>query len=54
MRNPVAAMMPDQDRARALLAGQPRRRQADDDRVVAGQHQVDRDHLEQGHASVLR
>ena len=38
----------DQDRARALRLGQAGRRQPDDDRIVAGQHQVDHDHLQQG------
>ena len=38
----------DQDRLVALLLRQARRREADHHRIVAGQHQVDHDHLEEG------
>src|SRR5690606_38980094 len=38
----------DQDGPVALLAGQARRREADHDGVVAGEHQVDEDDLEEG------
>ena len=44
----------DQDRARAPLFGQPGRRQPDDHRIVAGQHQVDHDDLEEGGDRGLR
>ena len=37
----------DDDSAPALLGGQARRGKADDDGVVAGQHEVDQDDLEQ-------
>ena len=38
----------DQDRLVALLLGQPRGGEADDDGVVAGKHQVDADHHQEG------
>ena len=44
----------DQDRLVALLLRQPRRREADHDGVVAGQHQVDHDHLEEGRQGLGR
>ena len=48
MRSTVAAMMPIEDGLGALVLGQAGGRQADDDGVVARQHQVDHDDLEQG------
>ena len=33
---------------RALLGRQAGRKRADDDRIVAGQHEVDHQHLEEG------
>ena len=38
----------DEDRLVALLARQARRREADDDGIVTGQHQVDHHHLPKG------
>ena len=38
----------DEDRLVALLLRQPGRGEADHDRIVAGQDQVDHDHLEEG------
>ena len=38
----------DQDDLLALLGGQARGQRADDDRIVAGQHEVDHQHLEEG------
>ncbi len=45
---------PNQNRARAPFFGQAGRRQADDDRIVARQHQVDHDDLEKGGDRTLR
>ena len=42
-----------QDRPAALLAWQAGRGQPDDDGVVAGQHQIDHDDLEEGGESKL-
>ena len=54
MRSTVAAMMPTRiARARRAL-GKPGRRQPDDHRIVAGQHQVDHDDLEEGGDRSLR
>ena len=38
----------DEDDLLALLGGKARGQRADDDRIVAGQHQVDHQHLEEG------
>ena len=38
----------DEDDLAPLLGGQARGQRADDDRIVAGQHQVDHQHLEEG------
>ena len=41
----------DEDRLGALILGQARRREPDDDGVVAGQHQVDHDDLAESAAA---
>ena len=48
MRRTVAAMNAEQDRLVALLLGQTGGGQADDDGVVAGEHQVDADDHQEG------
>ena len=53
MRRTVAANDADQDRLLALTLGQPGGGKPDDDRIVAGEHQVDHDDLEK-RCQVLR
>ena len=48
MRRTVAAMTPIRIALLALLGGKAGGRKADDDGVVAGQHEIDRDDLQQG------
>jgi hypothetical protein len=45
---------PDRDRAATLIRRQPRGRKADDDRIVAGQREVDQDDLDEGHEIELQ
>ena len=54
MRRTVAAMMPIRIALLRCSFGRPGRREADDDGVVAGQHQVDHDDLEEGRQGLGR